>query len=138
MDTANQNFLDKLEREHAAYLRRIMAANGDFAERATTLGARAEYDRDQDTLSISIGPAVEASAESIDNRVFISVDPETLKIVGIDVMGLRDLLVAPSPDAEPLARALEPIAAALLVDEQRPSPSAVEALARTMRQLVPA
>jgi hypothetical protein len=138
MDTADQDFLNQLEREHGAYLRRIMEANADFAERATALGARAEYNRDEDMLSISVGPVTEASAESIDNYVFISVEPETLKIVGIDVMGVRDLLVAPPPEAEPLARALEPIAAALLVDEQRPSPRAVEALARTVRQLVPA
>src|SRR5215213_1320503 len=31
MDTTDQGFLDEPQREHAAYLRRIMAANADFA-----------------------------------------------------------------------------------------------------------
>jgi hypothetical protein len=75
-----------LEREHVAWLREIWAANNDLAERMAALGVTSDLDADTDILFVTIGPPQEALTESVDDWLGLRVDPETLKIVGFEVL----------------------------------------------------
>ena len=44
------------------------------------------YDREDDTFFLTIGEAVlDAVYESVDNRLYLRLDPDTLKIVGVEI-----------------------------------------------------
>jgi hypothetical protein len=78
-----------LEQEHLELVQRIWAANDDLAERMNALGVTTVYDADLDTLFTRIGPPVEALTESIDDHIGLRVDPDTLKIVGWEILEPR-------------------------------------------------
>lgn len=50
----------------------------------------AEYDSEDDTLIVYIGENQEALSPSIENELFLRVDPDTLKIVGAELLHFRD------------------------------------------------
>ena len=75
-----------LEREHREWIQKIIAANGDLAQRMAELGIISEYDEDEDILFVTIGPPVEALTETVANCVGLRVDPDTLKLVGLEIM----------------------------------------------------
>jgi hypothetical protein len=78
-----------LEREHLELVQRIWAANDDLAERMNALGVTTDYDAELDILFTRIGPPVEALTESVDDHVGLRVDPDTLKIVGWEILEPR-------------------------------------------------
>jgi hypothetical protein len=50
------------------------------------------YDREDDVLVITIGGPAEAITESVSNTFFLRVDPDTLKLVGIEVSVVKTLI----------------------------------------------
>ena len=88
---ADPNTLDMtaLAQEHHEWLLHILAANQDLAERIQTLGVSVDYDEEDDALFITFGPPVEALTESLDGITYLRVDPDTLKIYGLEVWGFR-------------------------------------------------
>jgi len=59
MDAASEELMQRLQAEHAEMIRAIVEANRDLATRGQALGVRAEYDSDEDVISVAIGPVVE-------------------------------------------------------------------------------
>jgi hypothetical protein len=138
MDAASEELMQQLQAEHAEMIRAIVDANQDLATRSQLLGVRAEYDSDEDVISVTIGPVVEASTESVDNRFYLSVEPDSLKIVGIDIFGVRDLVTNPPDELEGMAEAAAALAAAILVQANIAEGRVVDTLADGIRELVPA
>ncbi len=75
-----------LEREHAEWLQRIWAANTDLAERMARLGVTSDLDTKTDILLVTIGNPQEALTEGVDDWLWLRIDPDTLKIVGFEVL----------------------------------------------------
>jgi uncharacterized protein YuzE len=114
-----------LEREHRDSLAAILNANQDLAERIQRLGVTADYDPSDDVLYISIGPSTAAVAESIDNTIFLRVEPDTLKLASIEVWGVRS--AAPT-DSKVVALLLDLV--------HRAGAPAPERLAADIRELI--
>ena len=76
-------------RDHAALLAQIAAANHDLATRIQMLGVSVVYDDDIDILFCQFGPPTEALTETVNDWLAVRVDPETLKILGFELMSLR-------------------------------------------------
>lgn len=126
----------KDEREKIAAL--IVERNRDLGERVGQLGLTLTYDDAEDTLTLTIGKPQEAVTESVDNRLFFRLDPETLAIVGIEVLNFRTLH-KDRPDFLPLLIDLLQAAGAKLIVESPPSPALTdERLREDIKGLVPA
>ena len=74
-----------LTQEHRESLRAIFGANEDLGRRLGSLSVSVVYDREDDTVVVTLGEPQEAVMESVRNRLYLRVDPETLKIVGIEI-----------------------------------------------------
>jgi hypothetical protein len=90
MDEMSAPAANDLEAAHQAELRAIAAGNDDLGERARELGVTVTYDREDDLLTLTLGPAREAVTESVDNTLYVRVNPETRKILGFEVSGVRE------------------------------------------------
>jgi len=79
----------KLIREGEAFFKSVLNANEDLASRLRELSVCITYDRDGDTFILTLGEPQEALTESVDeNRLYVRIDPATLKIVGIEIPDL--------------------------------------------------
>ncbi|MHB8577780.1 MAG: hypothetical protein ACYDCQ_20910, partial [Dehalococcoidia bacterium] len=58
------------------------------------LGVRATYDHDDDLLSVVVGEPSAAITESIENGLYIRIDPDSEKIVGFEVYDIRSHIIA--------------------------------------------
>jgi hypothetical protein len=87
--------VERLEAEQRAWLREVLAHNEDLEERVRVRGIRSFYDEANDLLSVSFGAPEPASTESVDDVLYLRVAPETLKIVGIEILGVRQALSSP-------------------------------------------
>src|SRR6266508_1775285 len=86
MDAAEQAMiLANFAREHALALQAIFDANDDLSQRLESLDKELVYDEDDDYFAIVVGPPVEAITESLANAILFRVEPDTLKIVGIEI-----------------------------------------------------
>ncbi|MGI8553445.1 MAG: hypothetical protein ACR2PL_22075 [Dehalococcoidia bacterium] len=85
MEKADEKFLDQLERDYLLMMNQILAVNQDLPERIRRLGMRTIYDLDDDTVIVRIGEEQEALSPSIQNELFLRVDPGSLKIVGAEL-----------------------------------------------------
>ncbi len=85
----HDHIVTELANEHRELLRRLSEANADLVERVHQLGLSLSYDHESDEFLCIIGEPVEAATISIDNILFFRYDPETLKIVGFGILGLR-------------------------------------------------
>lgn len=121
----------------ATIAEKIMVANADLRERLEALDLRVSYDEEFDIFLIAIGDPQEAITEEIDGAhgLQFRVDPETLKIVGFEIMGFRKRYLAAHPEFMPHFQALfkkEPI-------EKREIPASERKQAQeALRALAPA
>ncbi|HEY7067424.1 MAG TPA: DUF2283 domain-containing protein [Chloroflexota bacterium] len=140
-----------LAKEHHEWLLSILAANDDLAERIEALGVSMDYDEEDDALFVNFGPLVEALTESVNGVVYVRVDPDTLKIYGVEVWGVRALVAEAAAGVRLWWHATEAFTAGLWnrlsrmpasVDtplppaEQTSLPVASERLADDIRELV--
>lgn len=133
-----QMMLANLAREHAEMIDAIFSANADLSERMATLSKELVYDPEDDYFAIVIGPPVEATTETIANTIAFRVEPDTLKIVGIE---FYDFEKRRQRTRSPWAAMLEywaPVVEALRAGED--PEEAMQALVegRGLRELVPA
>lgn len=79
---------------------RIVMANADLRERLERLDLRVSYDEEFDIFLLAIGDPQEAITEEIDDGhgLQLRLDPETLKIVGFEVMGFRKQYLVAHPE----------------------------------------
>lgn len=79
----------KLMQEGQAFVKRVLDANHDLATRLRELSVSIAYDRDDDTFMLTLGEHQEALTESLGgSHLYIRIDPDTLKIVGIEIPDL--------------------------------------------------
>jgi hypothetical protein len=82
-----------LEREHTTRLAEIIDHNDDLATRIRQRGVAVDYNEDLDILVVMFGtPTGEVWTESVGNRIGLHYEPETLKLVGVDILSARALL----------------------------------------------
>lgn len=125
----------ELRERHQAQVLAVLRANDDLAERSAALGVTTLYDEDDDVLRTLIGPPVEAATESVDHTVLLRYDPETLKLLGIEVLGFKALLGAQrSPDHGPLVGQLRRLAGNL-DNHRRATKQVGERLAPNLKEL---
>ncbi|MBM2811672.1 MAG: hypothetical protein HW416_2431 [Chloroflexi bacterium] len=115
--------------KHVASVRTVIDANLDLQERLASLSLCVVHDREDDLFTLTIGEPQEAVTESVRNRLYFRVDPDTLKIVGIEIPHVSARL-NDDPLLEGFLRRFLPLAG----PEQTP---AIEA-ARELRELVKA
>ena len=129
----------KLMKEGQAFLRNVLAANQDLAARLRELSISIVYDRDDDTFMLTLGEPQEALTESLDgSRIYIRVDPDTLKIVGIEIPDLS-LRVHDAPAVTRIWLAARDVAGpTVAADVPQPVSEASERLAFELRELVAA
>jgi hypothetical protein len=87
--STNEQILETLRAEHRQFVQELLDANKDLVERADRLGLDVNYDHENDELLCTIDKPVEAATVSIANTVYFRYDPDTLRIVGFGVLGLR-------------------------------------------------
>jgi hypothetical protein len=75
----------ELIEEHSASVRAIIDANLDLQDRLASSSLCVVHDRDEDLFTLTIGGPQEAITEGVRNRLYLRVDPDTLKIVGIEI-----------------------------------------------------
>ena len=78
----------RLIHEHEESLREVLRANDDLDVRLRTLSVGVFYDRDDDIFEVTLGDPQEAITESVRNQLSIRLDPDTLKIVGLEIPNL--------------------------------------------------
>jgi len=83
--------ISEFERAHAALINEIIAANQDFAERAANATLRVIFDSDEDLFIFELGGPQASMTESVHNTIFLRVDPNTLKLNGIEFYNCRKL-----------------------------------------------
>lgn len=72
----------------------LVDANRDYLERVEREGVQAIYDAKLDTLFVEFGGPKEALSEHLVDNIMLRVDPETLHIVGIEILDFfSDFLV---------------------------------------------
>ena len=70
----------RLISEGEAFFRSVLEANEDLAARLRELSICIAYDRDDDTFLLTLAEPQEALTESLDDsRLYIRIDPDTLK-----------------------------------------------------------
>lgn len=115
----------------------IIAANADLEERLRHLGVRVTYDDEFDIFLLAIGEPQEAMTEEVEDGhgLQIRVDPETLKIVGFEIMGFRRRYLKAHPEFRPHFLALfdkEPL------EERQIPPEEHRKTQEALRSLAPA
>ncbi|MGH2584432.1 MAG: hypothetical protein ACRDJE_05905 [Dehalococcoidia bacterium] len=127
----------RLKDEHLAIIQEILDANQDLQERAASLGMLTVYDEEDDILRAIIGQPTEAATESIEHTIRLRVEPETLKLVGIEVLGFKALMSAAGEADSPTLRTLRAVAATL-GEHHIETEQAGAQVARSLRELVTA
>jgi uncharacterized protein YuzE len=84
--------------ENAAGINGLLEANKDLEERLRTSGIRVGYDREHDMLLITIGEPQEAITEEVSKGLYVRVDPETEKIVGMTITSFEKGFLGEHPD----------------------------------------
>ena len=92
MEKADAQFVAALRREHTAVLRNILGSNDDLFERVRKAGIVEDYDREGDILYLWLGGPQPASSESVDGLLYLRVDPESSRIVGIELEHAREIV----------------------------------------------
>jgi len=128
--------LDKLDREHLDTLHRVASVNSDFEDRFRDSDISVILDLEDDLFAITFNTQQEALTIDIDDGLYFRVDPDTYKIVGIEVWHSRERLAEDSPTSRIMAKALE--AAGRRVTVVHPASTGTTSLADDMRELVSA
>ena len=84
-------------------MKRIAAANDDFAERVMSEVTDTQYDTEADILYVTFGSAHNAfsvATKNTDEEVYLRVQQDTHRIVGIDILCFRQVFLGRHPDAK--------------------------------------
>ena len=65
---------------------KLLSANRDYLDRIEQEGMQVVYDAALDTLFVEIGGPREALSEHAGDNVMVRIDPETLHIVGLEIL----------------------------------------------------
>src|SRR5438105_2587790 len=78
--------MQRLAEEHQQSLDEVFRANGDLAARLKSQAVSLRYDPDDDVVILTIGERLaEGVYESVKNRLFLRLDPDSLKIVEMEI-----------------------------------------------------
>ena len=127
----------KLIRDGEAFFKSVLHANEDLAVRLRGLSISITYDRDDDTFMLTLGDHREALTESVDeSRLYIRIDPDTLKIVGVEIPELT-VRLGDDPVVKRIWLAARNLPGPCLAADSAAA-DAVERLAHELRELVAA
>ena len=85
----------------------MMKANQDYISRMEREGLDAVYDATLDTLFIEIGGPKEALSEHLADNIMIRVDPDTLRIEGLEILDFFEDFLPNNRLAQSLVQDLE-------------------------------
>jgi uncharacterized protein YuzE len=71
-------------------LERFKQANQNYIDKIQHDGLTAIYDAMLDTLFVEIGEPREALTEHLGDNVMVRIDPETLEVVGLEILDFLD------------------------------------------------
>lgn len=127
----------RLAKEGDAFLKSVLHANEDLAARFRELSVCIVYDRADDTFMLTLGEPREALTESLDgSRLYIRIDPDTLKIVGIEIPDFKERL-SDDPAVKSIWAAARNVAGpSNSADASSSVAEAGERLAKELRQLI--
>lgn len=127
----------KMVKEGDAFLKSVLQANEDLAARVRELSVGIVYDRDDEQFMLTLGETQEALTESLDGgRLYIRIDPDTLKIVGIEIPDLTARLNDDPAVRSIWAAARNVAGPSISADGPESVAEASERLAKELRQLV--
>jgi hypothetical protein len=72
----------------------VARLNGDLLQRLVEEGLTITYDEDGDTLFLTIGRGVPALTEFVTYGIHVRIEPESLRIVGVDILQFRKRFLA--------------------------------------------
>jgi hypothetical protein len=75
-------------------MRQVANLNDDLLQRLMDEGLTLTYDEDGDTLFLTIGRGVPALTEYVVYGIYVRIEPESLHIVGADVLQFRNRFLA--------------------------------------------
>jgi len=81
--------------------REILEANADLEERLSRLSFSVSYDEEFDIFVLTIGEPTEAITEEVADGLQLRLDPETLKVVGFEVLSFRRRFLPAHPEFGP-------------------------------------
>lgn len=85
MDAIDRELVERLRSDYAEGMRQLFAANEDLPQRLRAAKVEAVYDMEDNLLEITLDGPQEALSESIENTLYLRVNAETSKIVGIEL-----------------------------------------------------
>jgi len=138
MDASTEQLVQKLRAERNQLLQQIVAANADIDQRIRELGVTVCYDREDDVLLISIGAHTEAITESIEPGRLARLDPETLKIVGLEVLGFVAQIARDPGLFDLFLDAVQTVNANILVEPHTAHRDPGDRLARRLQDMIAA
>ncbi len=89
MATTGLGINEAMQHDSETHLADVMAAHNDLSQRVVETGFNVWYDHAIDDLLLTIGSSVEAATIPIGDWLYVRYEPDTLKIVGFGVLGLR-------------------------------------------------
>jgi uncharacterized protein YuzE len=126
----------EIDQERTDALRRLLEANSDLEQRIRTSEISAVFDLEDDLLAITFDKPQEALTLDVDGCLFFRVDPDTYKIVGIEVWHAFERLSERGPVSRIAMRVLA--AAGSRVSVVRPASTGTTNLVEDVRKLVSA
>ena len=99
---------DNVDKAEALKSGQILAANSDLEERLGSLNVVVTYDAEFDIFLLSLGEPQPAITEEVSSGhgLQVRLDPETLKIVGFEILGFQSRYLKAHPDFKPHFEAL--------------------------------
>jgi len=76
----------------------ILDANTDLDKRVQRLDVTVMYDEEFDIFLLRFGPSQEAITEEVSDGLQLRLDPKTLRIVGLEVLGFQRRFLAEHPE----------------------------------------
>lgn len=99
-DELAQRAIEQLNREYREAFRQMVADNVDIVERLQHATVSARYDLEEDLLEVLLGGPHEAVCMSMGGGLWLQLDPETNKIVGIELEHYREHLKRGAREAQ--------------------------------------
>ena len=128
-----------MDETEALELREILAANGDLEERIRSLAVTVTYDDEFDIFLLTLGEPQPAITEEMPggHGLQLRLDPESLKIVGYEVLGFQSTYLKAHPEFRHHFEALFEKPPIRTVDIPQTGPQR-ERAQEAIRQLIPA
>ena len=80
------------QQENQKFANQVRRANTDLLARLRQLSVTSSYDPEEDLFVLTLGEAQEALTESVGNAWYVRLDPESYKVVGLEIPDVSQLI----------------------------------------------